>query len=191
MFQNTEKDVQLPMVRDKMILIAHRGNLYGPNPAYENNVEYVQEALALGYNVEIDLWYNPLEKTLYLGHDEPQYLCDFPFLTQRGVWIHCKNIHALEFCNDHHITNPYFWHDQDDTTLTSTKLFWTYPGKPLTKYSIAVMPEHKLFKNIRLCQGICSDFVAHGTDFFYDLHDNGESSAAFQQIIKTRRPSSK
>ena len=32
-----------------MILIAHRGNINGPNPERENTVSYIQEALDKGY----------------------------------------------------------------------------------------------------------------------------------------------
>lgn len=174
-----------------MILIAHRGNLHGPNPLHENEVSYVQEALHFGYDVEIDLWYVPDENQLYLGHDDPQHKCTTAFIQQNRVWIHCKNTDALVYCKDNNITNPYFWHQEDDVTLTSNGELWTYPGKKLTRHSIAVMPETERFKNIRICQGICSDYVGHGLDFFYDLHDNGEGSLAFQQIQKRRSPLSK
>lgn len=149
-----------------MFLIAHRGNLYGSNHNDENKLEYVQKALDLGFHVEIDLWYFPNENSLYLGHDEPQYICDYDFLTKDRLWIHCKNIYALEYCKDNAIQNPYFWHNEDDTTLTSTGHFWTFPGKTLTKYSIAVMPEYEAFTNLAICQGICSDFVGNGKEYF-------------------------
>lgn len=173
-----------------MILIAHRGNLFGSNPCEENKIDYLQHALELGYHVEIDLWFDPTNSTLYLGHDAPQYECPEKFIHQQKIWIHCKNIHALEYCKDNHVQNHYFFHDHDDTTLTSKGLFWTYPGKTLTKHSIAVMPEYELFKDIRKCYGICSDFVGLNADFFYELDDNGESFVAFQQIQKRRSPSS-
>ena len=38
-----------------MILISHRGNINGPNPEMENNPEYIQKALDLGYDVEVDV----------------------------------------------------------------------------------------------------------------------------------------
>ena len=57
-----------------MLKIAHRGNLYGPDPERENTIEVISEALALGYDVEIDIWL--VDGKLYLGHDEPTYLID-------------------------------------------------------------------------------------------------------------------
>ena len=37
-----------------MRLIAHRGNINGRNKKRENEIEYILEALNLGYDVEID-----------------------------------------------------------------------------------------------------------------------------------------
>ena len=41
-----------------MKLIAHRGNIDGPNPERENSPEYIEEALKAGYDVEVDVWYD-------------------------------------------------------------------------------------------------------------------------------------
>lgn len=142
-----------------MKLIAHRGNLSGPNPEYENRPEYVEEALDRGFDVEIDLWWCPNEGAAYLGHDEPQYKISPRFLNRPGLWIHCKNMAALEYCKRREMPNPYFWHQEDDVTLTSDGFFWTYPGKTLTPYSIAVMPETAAFKNVEIAYGVCTDYV--------------------------------
>ena len=37
-----------------MILISHRGNIDGKIVERENHPEYIDEAIALGYDVEID-----------------------------------------------------------------------------------------------------------------------------------------
>ena len=48
----------------------------------------------------------------------------------------------------------YFWHQEDDYTITSKGIIWAYPGKKLTNNSICVLPE--LFnKHIEDCLGIC------------------------------------
>jgi hypothetical protein len=148
------------------ILIAHRGNIDGPNPELENKPCYIESTLLQGYDVEIDLWCFP-NYVLYLGHDEPQYPISLEFLRKERLWIHCKNIPALEFCKNNYIQNPYFFHDIDDTTLTSNGLFWTFPGKKLTKYSIAVMPERSLgwLDDKPNIIGICSDFVITFKDY--------------------------
>ena len=75
-----------------MIYISHRGNLHGPKPELENNPTYVEDAIALGFDVEVDLWVN--EDGAFLGHDGPQYLVPREWLIDRTdqIWIHCKNI---------------------------------------------------------------------------------------------------
>lgn len=150
-----------------MKLIAHRGNINGPDPLQENNPEYIEEAISDGYDVEIDIRYDRYDEKFYLGHDDPQYEVGWYWLSKHmsNLWIHCKNIEALyEFT---HATRGYnyFWHQEDDFTLTSTTHIWTYPGKTYTPKSVIVMPEW----NIKLerfgellaynCYGICSDYI--------------------------------
>ena len=76
-----------------MILISHRGNIDGPNPKMENKPEYVQKALDLGYDVEIDVWL--IDGNFFLGHDEPQYKIERSFLQNKKLWCHAKNIEAF------------------------------------------------------------------------------------------------
>lgn len=145
-----------------MILIAHRGNINGSNPESENNPEYIDQAIDLGYDVEVDVWYQEVdgEPRLYLGHDEPQYILEFDWLHQRidRLWIHCKNIEAMEFFTKHEYDYHFFWHEEDTVTLTSKKVIWAYPGKQPIKSSIAVMPEQG-GDDCASCLGVCSDFV--------------------------------
>jgi len=140
-----------------MILISHRGNIDGKIPEYENNPNYVDAALELGYNVEVDLWVN--DGILSLGHDEPTHIINYNWLKDRKskLWIHCKNIEALELM-DEKIELHYFWHEEDTVTLTSQGTIWAYPGKQPIKNSIAVLPE--LENDIVFdCKGVCSDYI--------------------------------
>ena len=143
---------------NKIILISHRGNAHGPFPLMENNPEYIDTTILLGYNVEIDVWV--IEGTFHLGHDEPQYGVSLDWLNERKdkLWIHCKNIEAVEWFNSLFGTYNYFWHQEDTVTLTSKNYIWAYPGKQPIKNSIAVMPE---LNNDPLdtCIGICSDYI--------------------------------
>lgn len=141
-----------------MKLIAHRGNINGPNPERENTVEYIEEAIALGYDVEIDL--NFYNGAIYLGHDEPEYEVPFKWLIefQDYLWCHAKDIPVFRMLLD--LGMHTFMHDQDDATLTSKGYIWTYPGKQLVPGAIAVLPEDKLLYNMGTwIGGICSDRV--------------------------------
>ena len=148
-----------------MKLISHRGNILGPNPQKENSLEYIDSAINLGYDVEIDIRHSEEEQKLYLGHDECQYEVSMIWLVKRkdNLWIHCKNLSSLRlFCNSL-IDFNYFWHQEDYFTLTSKKYIWTYPGQAYTPNSVIVMPEWKYtdWDKLRVaeCYGICSDYV--------------------------------
>lgn len=152
-----------------MKLIAHRGNIDGSNPLKENKPDYIDEAISKGYDVEIDVRYNLFENKFYLGHDEEQYVVTPYWLAQRmdNLWIHCKNIDALYHFSSNTGGYNYFWHQEDDFTLTSKGYIWTYPGKTYTLKSVIVMPEWKLnisnFKDLLVygSYGICTDYVKY------------------------------
>ena len=40
-----------------MRIISHRGNLDGSNSSLENSPNYILRAIELGFDVEVDLWY--------------------------------------------------------------------------------------------------------------------------------------
>lgn len=137
-----------------MYLISHRGNLNGPNNKDENNPDYIMNAISKGFDVEIDV--RIYKDKFYLGHDEPLYEIDVNFLTNKKIWCHAKESTALEKLKL--IDAIYFWHQNDDYTITSNGYFWTYPGIKLLENSICVMPEISKYKKI-YCKGICSDFI--------------------------------
>ena len=139
--------------------ISHRGNINGPDPENENTVESILLALQKGFDVEIDIWV--VNNLIYLGHDKPKTQIDKPFINQIGNrgWFHCKNLEALTFLSKFEDIN-YFYHNNDDYTLTNTKYIWTYPEKEVSSQSILVhldMPNLKDF-NV-LPAGICSDYM--------------------------------
>ena len=139
-----------------MKLISHRGNIKGREIENENDPQYIYEALDLGFDCEIDVWFE--NNQFYLGHDEPKYKIKEEFLTQNQLWCHAKNLQALHSMLENKNIHC-FWHQSDDITLTSKNYLWTFPGKQITEYSIAVLPEIVNNWNIKSCIGICSDFI--------------------------------
>ena len=140
----------------KKKLIAHRGNISGPNVKKENHPDYILTTLASGYDVEIDVWL--IDGTFLLGHDDPQYQVDSWFLLQDGIWCHAKNIEALDAMLK--IGAHCFWHDHDAVTLTSRGFIWSYPGSDLVSKSVCVLPETVNSKqDYSSCYAVCSDFV--------------------------------
>jgi hypothetical protein len=144
-----------------MILIAHRGNINGKQRGRENTIPYIDEALAEGFDVEIDLWGH--RNFLYLGHDEPLGIVDPVYLQNPSLWCHAKNLDAvvkLQHLNTKGGYNiHFFWHQKDDIALTSKNYIWAFPGKQPIRDSIAVLPEVG-GDVLTHCQGICSDNIA-------------------------------
>lgn len=145
------------------LFISHRGNLSGPNPSRENQPSYIQETLDLGYNVEVDVWM--IQDTFYLGHDKPEYIVDQSFFNNSNIWIHCKNLAAL----DELILEPdinCFANDKDDYVLTSKCYIWIQRKIKLTNNCIAVLPERIKDWDLKNCAGICSDHILSYERFF-------------------------
>jgi len=153
-----------------MKLIAHRGNIDGPNLLNENNPEHIDNIILQGYDVEIDIRFDDDTKQFFLGHDYSKYLVNWFWLYKHKekLWIHCKNIEALYQFSSNLDDYNYFWHEQDSYTMTSKKYIWSYPGKRYNSKSIILMPELNLFEFINCeyivmkyydCFGICSDYV--------------------------------
>lgn len=139
-----------------MILIAHRGNLDGPNPDRENEPGYIQEALEAGFDVEVDVWNTDGE--LGLGHDRPQYPAPLILLMDKRLWCHAKNLAALDTLL--FLGVRCFWHENDAATLTSDGYVWLFPGKPLVYNSICLQfgppSDSTLYKG---ATGVCSDHI--------------------------------
>ena len=167
-------------------IIAHRGNIGGSNPEVENNREQIDKCIAEGYDVEIDLRYDDLTKTLWLGHDSPDYKVTWYWLAQRirYLWVHCKTYNTLCELSDQTLPKErgydvdtggcnYFWHQEDHYTITSNNIIWAYPGKPYSDIkmlqqtpnlsnTVIVMPEWNKLDwgslQVLRCYGICTDY---------------------------------
>ena len=114
-----------------MRLIAHRGNLNGPNPLVENDPQRITYCIDEGYDVEIDVRYDHHTNMLWLGHDEPQHKVNWFWIAGRRdrLWIHCKDVATLHEFSTKTSGYNFFFHDKDDYTLTSKHYIWAYPGK--------------------------------------------------------------
>lgn len=160
-----------------MRFIAHRANLYGPNPETENTLESIQKCIELDFDFEIDLWV--IDDELFLGHDKPQYKIDKDaFLDvefRRRAWVHCKNLEALVWCNEtvnEELWFDFFWHDKDEYTLTASNIIWCNIGKFAGKNSVLLLPEQldieeriKMFeKNADDINIICTDYAIQTQD---------------------------
>ena len=142
-----------------MKLISHRGNTNGCIPKLENDPDYIKNAINLGYDVEIDIWY---KNGLWLGHDEPQYKTSMGFLLSNSdkLWIHCKNFEALNFLLDEESLRL-FYHEQEDHTIMSNRLIWAHDiSKANTKCIIPLLTKESVenWKPVPV-YGVCSDYI--------------------------------
>jgi hypothetical protein len=142
-----------------MILISHRGNINGPKKELENNPIYIQNAIDLGYQVEIDIW--KIEDDFFLGHEAPEFQVSEEWIKERSkyLWCHCKDLTSVEYFSRENKDIRFFWHENDKITLTSKGDIWAFPGNQPIRDSISVLPEiHN--ENISESKGICSDFLS-------------------------------
>lgn len=138
-------------------LISHRGNICGKS-SLENSPDYIDNALEKGFDVEIDIRY--IDNILLLGHDKGQYPISLDWINERknNLWVHCKDKNSIEYLNSKSSEIHFFFHEDDDLTITSKGFLWVFPGMQPVKNSIAVMPE--LYNdNIEKCIGVCSDYI--------------------------------
>lgn len=135
-------------------IIAHRGNIDGPS-LLENSPGFLLETISKGFDVEVDIRF--IDNRWYLGHDKPTYPVGEIFLNQIKdfAWFHCKNLDALYKLDIN--TYKYFWHQNDDYTLTSNGYIWTYPSKEITSKSIIV--DLELINKYDNVYGICTDYA--------------------------------
>lgn len=154
-------------------IISHRGNLNGPSPKTENKISTINNALNLGFDVEIDI--RLLDEKLYLGHDEILYNYEeierYLLLHANKLWIHCKNIEALSYLLKYPALNL-FGHNNDDFVLTSRKEIFCKPGINSNEKYIIVMPELIPIYTTEIldnCHGILTDYPIHIKEKNYGL----------------------
>lgn len=143
-------------------LISHRGNINGINPLKENTPGYIDKAISLGYDVEIDIWFTD---KLYLGHDFPEYTINQSWLKDRSknLWVHCKNFKALSKLIDSSI--KVFYHQKENHTIIgNTNIIWSHQIHEADHKSIIPLLDqnsiNQYFKSpSKKLYGICSDYV--------------------------------
>ena len=135
--------------------IAHRGNLTGPEPSFENQIEYLLHAYDTCGAVEVDIQSH--NGQLYFGHDDPQESVVTDLIMQDNWFCHAKDLESLGKLLE--LGAHTFWHQQDTVTLTSRGYIWCYPDVyPIDKRAIWLDFEDK-FTDLELVGGwgLCSD----------------------------------
>lgn len=141
-----------------MILISHRGNIDGRLPNLENSPDYIDAAIEMGFDVEIDV--RLINGNLWLGHDTHEYKITTDWLINRSdyLWIHCKDMVTLNYFTEYAESYHYFYHANDDATITSGGFNWVHPNIQPIDNGIAVLPEIHNW-DVSNCLGVCSDEI--------------------------------
>lgn len=149
-----------------MKLIAHRGNLDGPNLNRENSPDYIDAAINSGFDVEIDL--RVVNGELFLGHDFPEYHITKEWLYTRRyrLWIHCKDYAALLYMTEMHKFDDYmfFYHETEDHTIISNGMIWSHDfyDVEINKNNIIPLLDMKSLSSYSgkwKMGGVCTDYV--------------------------------
>lgn len=154
-----------------MKFISHRGNINGKTTV-ENHPDNIKYCIEQGYDVEVDVW--RVDNQFALGHDAPVFQVPFSFLQQPQLWLHCKNLDALDTLKDPYYNLNAFFIDKDDCTLTTKNYIWLSPShKKVQPRSICVMPEDSRwdFDPARFVEfsGICSDNIYYYKNYVTNL----------------------
>lgn len=147
-----------------MLLISHRGNVFGRNPERENSLHYIDEAINKCFLVEVDLWVDHLG-FVYLQHDMPNSkdtpICPLALLERKdNLLVHAKNYDAANLCEE--LDLHWFTHWNEPSVKTSKEWKILHSNSKIEKNAIAMLPETRgLSKDfLKDCLGICSDIIS-------------------------------
>jgi hypothetical protein len=139
-----------------MIKIAHRGNRNGRDPSRENTIPYIEDAIAAGFSVMVDVWL--LEDKWFLGYDLPKEVIDLSFMERPEIWVRARDLPGYVSLHSQKKVHV-FWHTDDDFTFTSKGIKWAKTDV-LTRDGVMFMPKSYIPK-IRLGRvkplGVCLD----------------------------------
>tara|TARA_B110001452_G_scaffold232567_1_gene209936 strand:+ start:175 stop:639 length:465 start_codon:yes stop_codon:yes gene_type:complete len=145
-----------------MKIISHRGNISGPIPAQENSPSFIDRALSLGLDVEIDL--RRVNNNFFLGHDNPDFEVSMDWLDQRkkNLWIHTKNISAFEKLLEINNNFIFFYYTSEPIVLVSNGKIWSHQLEKISNPENCIAPlitKSSLLENKETnWHGVCTDY---------------------------------
>jgi hypothetical protein len=146
-----------------MKIISHRGNIKGPVSDKENRPSYIDCAIQIGFDVEVDI--RVINNQIWLGHDIPSYTINSKWIMQRSkfIWFHCKNIDAVILLKSINKNIKYFCHVSDPYVITSTGHLWVHNLQYVINDSCIIpllsLENIKQYNN-RTVYAICTDFAS-------------------------------
>lgn len=157
--------------------IAHRGKWLGNHHTFpENSPELIDNAIAMNFDVEVDVWH--LDGRLWLGHNGPENPITYKWLCTRYkyLWVHAKNQYAFQYLYEQWMRLNVFFHETDGMVLTTRGAIWHYPTEFTSNWnynSVVVMPEW--YNNVIIpdfVYGICSDRIGFYREAYLTKGEN-------------------
>jgi HAD superfamily hydrolase (TIGR01509 family) len=150
------------LANSKLCLISRRGNLEGANPEKENTPAYVQHALNLSFDVQVDVW-SGKDGGWYLGNDGPKHKVDLTFLQSKGLWLRCGDVQTFQLVTSLITVKAFVGQpDSKSMLLTTSGHCWTgTAGQELVETSIlayGVAPD-EVYELEEKVFGLCQDDV--------------------------------
>ena len=150
-----------------MKIISHRGNINGPVLDRENRPSYIDCALQLGYDVEVDIRF--INNKFWLGHDTANYEVNTIWIMKRkeNLWFHCKDLTSAVELERLDPTINKFCHISDPYVIVSTGKLWVH-DLSLDLNNMCIIPllslddinnnnNNNLIYNKNI-YGVCTDF---------------------------------
>lgn len=151
-----------------MKIISHRGNIRGIVSEKENRPSYIDCAIQLGFDVEVDLRF--INGEFWLGHDIPQYKIEpiWMELRKKNIWFHCKDLQSASELIKLNSDFMFFCHIQDDFVIVNGGKLWVHDlSKRLDKNCIIPLlnlDECITYQNYDV-YGVCTDYPATIEEF--------------------------
>lgn len=139
-------------------LISHRGNIDGPSEM-ENRPTYIDFAIHVGFEVEVDVWEKNGE--LWLGHDKPKLKIQKGWLLdrQKSLLCHAKNMRAAIILES--MGMECFGHNYDAFVMSNVGDIILHPNAKLVDGCLVMLPENrKKGEDYSNADAICSDWIA-------------------------------
>lgn len=122
--------------------------------------------------VEVDVWGDG--RDLRVGHDVGDWVFNYhDFYDCSSLIVHCKNLEAMWWLRARSVppSFDYFFHDQDDATITNQGKIWVHPRmldgasmRSIPTGSYVVVPMHPneidpvILDVLSQMGGVCTDF---------------------------------
>lgn len=158
-------------------IIAHRGNLHGPNIFAENKPEHILNVLSsTDFSVEVDIRLFSDPQRIFFGHDYNQYeIQSLQSFDSGRMWFHAKTPSTYVHLMNSKLASNIFYHETDAVVSTSHNVSWVFPGreneiqKSLRKHCVLVLPEVTYGPNLKLWDA--EDYYGVCTDYPFDLKE--------------------